>query len=170
MQGLQLSMELCYPETGVKQAALTPVDGTRPFANRLTETADSVALAKELALRQMVLRSRKRKVVAPINGQQPTSDRSAAAARSALEELAVNFISDAISRPPPAKRIKITPSASALAAWGKRLEAHIEKSRVIMAEIQGAQFKAEKDRLFAVLREHNRYVVRQQMLARGYLE
>ena len=158
MQESQLPMETSYPETGGNQAALTPVDGTCPHANGPMESADSVAIAKEVALRQMVLRSRKRRVAETANGQQPTSDSSAAASRSALEELAVNFISDAISRPPPAKRIKITPSASALAAWGKRLEAHIEKSRVIMAEIQQTQPKAEKDRLWAVLREHNRYV------------
>ncbi|KAH9046844.1 hypothetical protein EDB84DRAFT_1264513 [Lactarius hengduanensis] len=118
----------------------------------------------------MVLRSRKRKVVTTADSQQPTSDPSAAAARSALEELAVNFISDAIFRPPPAKRVKITPSPSALATWGKRLETHIEKSKVIMAEIQGTQSKAEKDILWAVLREHNRCVIRQQMLAPAYFE
>ncbi|KAI9465307.1 hypothetical protein BJY52DRAFT_1246440, partial [Lactarius psammicola] len=140
-----------YPETGVKQAVLTPADGT-------TGSADSVAVAKELALRQMVLRSRKRKLVAAADIQQSMSDPSTAASRSALEELAVNFISDAISRPPPAKRVKITPSAPALAAWGKRLEGHIEKSKVIMAEIQVTQSKAEKDRLWAVLREHNRMI------------
>ncbi|KAH9174914.1 hypothetical protein EDB89DRAFT_1948551 [Lactarius sanguifluus] len=129
--------------TGAKLATFTQIDGTRPFANGPMESTDSVALAKELALRQMVLRSRKRKVVTTADSQQPMSDSSAAAARSALEELAVNFISDAISRPPPAKR---------------RLETHIEKSKVIMAEIQGTQSKAEKDRLWAVLREHNRMI------------
>jgi len=135
------------------------------------ESTDSDALAKEIALRQMVLQSRKRKVVAATDVQQPTLDVSAAAAsRSALEELAVNFISDAISRPPPAKRVKITPSASALAAWGKRLEEHIEKTKVVMAEIQKTQCKVEKDRLWAVLREHNRCVIRQQVLAPAYFE
>jgi hypothetical protein len=164
MQESQLSMEISYPETEGNQAALTPVDGTGSFANGSMDSADSVALAKELALRRMVLQSRKRKLAASSNGQQPASEASAAASRSALEELAVNFIADAISRPPPTKRLKITPSASALAAWGKRLEAHIEKSRLIMAEIQQTQCKAEKDRLWAVLREHNRYVVRQPVL------
>ncbi|KAH9006125.1 hypothetical protein EDB86DRAFT_2871813 [Lactarius hatsudake] len=158
MQESQLPMEISDPETGAKQAAFTQVDGTRPFANGPMESTDSVALAKELALRQMVLRSRKRKVVTTADSQRPTSDASAAAAKSALEELAVNFISDAISRPPPAKRVKITPSPSALATWGKRLETHIEKSKVIMAEIQGTQSKAEKDILWAVLREHNRMI------------
>jgi len=170
MQESQLPMETSYQEMGVKQAALTPADGTRPFANGPMESADSMAVAKEFALRQMVLRSRKRKVVAAADSQQPTSDSLAAASRSALEELAVNFISDAISRPPPAKRVKITPSASALAAWGKRLEGHIEKSKVIMAEIQQTQSKTEKDTLWAVLREHNRCVIRQQMLAPAYFE
>lgn len=162
VQESQLPAQTSYSDTGVKQATSTPVDGTRPFAKGPMESTDSVA--KELALRQMVLRSRKRKV------QQPTSDISAAASRSALEELAVNFISDAISRPPPAKRVKITPSPSALAAWGKRLEAHINKSKVIMSEIQLTQSKAEKDRLWVVLREHNRCVIRQQMLASAYFE
>ncbi|KAH9067593.1 hypothetical protein EDB87DRAFT_1584134 [Lactarius vividus] len=157
MQESQHPMEISDPETGAK-AAFTQVDGTGPFANGSMESTDSVALAKELALRQMVLRSRKRKVVTTADRQQPTSDPSAAAARSALEELAVNFISDAISRPPPAKRVKITPSPSALTTWGKRLETHIEKSKVIMAEIQRTQSKAEKDRLWAVLREHNRMI------------
>jgi hypothetical protein len=160
MQESQLPVETSYPETGGKQDALAQVD-----ADEHMEPADSVALAKEVALRQMVLQSRKRKLAAGADGQQPTSDSSATASRRALEELAVNFIADAISRPPPAKRIKITPSASALAAWGKRLETHIEKSRIIMAEIQQTQCKAEKDRLWAVLREHNRYVVRQPMSA-----
>jgi hypothetical protein len=164
MQESQLLVETSYPETGGKQDALATVD-----ADEHMESVDSVALAKEVALRQMVLQSRKRKVAASIDGQQPTSDSSAAASRRALEELAVNFISDAISRPPPAKRIKITPSAPALAAWGKRLETHIEKSRIIMAEIQQTQCKAEKDRLWAVLREHNRYVVRRPMLAPALL-
>ncbi|KAI9441677.1 hypothetical protein H4582DRAFT_1934198 [Lactarius indigo] len=151
-----LPMEISCPETGAKQVTFTQVDGTRPFADESMESTDSVALAKELALRQMVLRSRKRKLVTTADSQQPTPDSSAAASRMALEELAVNFISDAISRPPPAKRVKITPSPSALATWGKRLETHIEKSKVIMAEIQGTQSKAEKDRLWAILREHNR--------------
>lgn len=158
MQESQLPMETSYSETGVEQAVLTAADGIRPFANGPMKSTGSVALAKEFALRQMVLHSRKRKVVATGDTQQPTSDPSAAASRSALEELAVNFISDAISRPPPAKRVKITPSASALADWGKRLEVHIEKSKVIMAEIQGTQSKAERDRLWAVLREHNRMI------------
>lgn len=153
MQESQLPVETSYPETGGKQDALAQVD-----ADEHMEPADSVALAKEVALRQMVLQSRKRKLAAGADGQQPTSDSSATASRRALEELAVNFIADAISRPPPAKRIKITPSASALAAWGKRLETHIEKSRIIMAEIQQTQCKAEKDRLWAVLREHNRMI------------
>ena len=169
MQESQLLMEISYPETDGNQAALTPVDGTGSFANGSMDSADSVALAKELALRRMVLQSRKRKLAASSNGQQPASGSSAAASKSALEELAVNFIADAISRPPPAKRLKITPSASALAAWGKRLEAHIEKSRLIMAEIQQTHCKAEKDRLWAVLREHNRYVVQAtSVVAAGY--
>ena len=159
MQEPQLPVETSYTETRGKQAALAQVE-----ADEQMESVDSVALAKEVALRRMVLQSRKRKVAASADGQQPTSDSSATSSKRALEELAVNFISDAISRP-PAKRVKITPSASALAAWGRRLEAHIEKSRIIMAEIQQTQCKAEKDKLWAVLREHNRYVVRQPMLA-----
>ncbi|KAH9050929.1 hypothetical protein EDB83DRAFT_2399221 [Lactarius deliciosus] len=144
MQESQFPMEISEPETGAKQAAFTQVDGTRPFST------DSVALAKELALRQMVLRSRKRKVVTTADSQQPTSDTSAAAARSALEELAVNFISDAIF-PPTTRQARQNHAIS-------RLETHIEKSKVIMAEIQGTQSKAEKDRLWAVLREHNRMI------------
>lgn len=158
MKESQLPVETSYPETGGKQAVLSQVD-----ADEHMESVDSMALAKEVALRQMVLQSRKRKVAASADGQQPTSDSSGTSSKRTLEELAVNFISDAISRP-PAKRVKITPSASALAAWGKRLEAHIDKSRIIMAEIEQTQCKAEKDQLWAVLREHNRYVVRQPML------
>lgn len=158
MKESQLPVETFYPETGGKQAVLSQVD-----ADEHMESVDSMALAKEVALRQMVLQSRKRKVAASADGQQPTSDSSGTSSKRTLEELAVNFISDAISRP-PAKRVKITPSASALAAWGKRLEAHIDKSRIIMAEIEQTQCKAEKDQLWAVLREHNRYVVRQPML------
>ncbi len=137
-------------------------DGTPLGANDLmdTDTTDAAALAKEQALRQMVLQSRKRKLLEPSIKQPTPAAPSTATSANALQDLAVNFIADAISRSRPAKIVKITPSVSAMAAWGKRLEQHVESSRAIMSKIHLTQSKAERNRLMAVLREKNRCVSR----------
>jgi hypothetical protein len=130
------------------------VGGTPLGADDRMETTDDVALAKEQALREMVLRSRKRKLLVPSSTKQPPpATTSSTTSRNALEDLATNFIADAIARPRPAKIVKITPSPSAMAAWGKRLEQHVESSKAIMAKIQLTRSKAERNRLLAVLRE-----------------
>jgi hypothetical protein len=136
-------------------------DGTPLGADDFMDTTDAAALAKEQALRQMVLQSRKRKLLEPSSIKQPTpAASSTATSANALQDLAVNFIADAISRSRPAKIVKITPSVSAMAAWGKRLEQHVESSRAIMSKIHLTQSKAERNRLMAVLREKNRCVSR----------
>jgi hypothetical protein len=137
------------------------VYGTPLGADDFMETTDAVALAKEQVLREMVLQSRKRKLLEPSSTKQPTSAvTSTTASRNALEDLAANFIADAIARPRPAKIVRITPSPSAMAAWGKRLEQHVESSKAIMAKIQLTRTKAERNRLLAVLREKDRCVSR----------
>ncbi|KAH9956492.1 hypothetical protein BC827DRAFT_749813 [Russula dissimulans] len=123
------------------------------------ETTDAMAIAKEQTLREMVLDSRKRKLLqASRNQQLPSTTSSTATSGNALEDLAASFIADAIARPPPAKRVKITPSPSVMAAWGERLERHIASSKAIMMKIQSSQLKSEKDRLLAILREKNRLI------------
>jgi hypothetical protein len=147
-------------ETEVRECEFEKADGTPLGAEDFMDTTDAVALAKEQALRQMVLQSRKRKLLEPSSIRQPTPAASATTTSgSTLHDLAVNFIADAIARPPPAKIVKITPSAAAMAAWGKRLEQHVESSKAIMAKIQLTQSKAERDRLMIVLREKDRCVV-----------
>jgi hypothetical protein len=146
-------------ETEVQGIEIEKADGT-PLADDM-DTTNAAALAKEQALRQMVLQSRKRKLLEPSSSKQPTpTTSSTATSGNALQDLAVNFIADAIARPRPAKIVKITPSAPAMAAWGKRLEQHVESSRAIMSRIQSAQSKEERNRLMAALREKNRCVSR----------
>ena len=140
--------------TEVKGVQFEKIDGTPLGADDFMDTTDSMALAKEQALRKMVLQSRKRKLLEPSGTKQPTSaPTSTATSRNALEDLAVNFIADAIAHPRPAKIVKITPSAAAMAAWGKRLEQHVESSKAIMAKIQLARSRAERNRLLEILRE-----------------
>ena len=151
VQASNLAVKTIHVGTEVKGEK---VDGTPLGADDFMDTTDSTALAKEQALREMVLQSRKRKLLEPSGTKHPTSaPTSTATSRSALEDLAVNFIADAIARPRPAKIVKITPSAAAMAAWGKRLEQHVESSKAIMAKIQSTRSKAERNRLLAVLRE-----------------
>jgi hypothetical protein len=146
------------------------VDRARSLTPDLMEIVDDGSLAKEAALRNMVLQSRKRKATpAPVIQQPTPSTKSTATPKNALEELAVNFIVDAIARPPPAKRMKITPSTSALAEWSKTLEEHIKTSKLIMMQIQAAETQVEKIRLQTLLQEKNRCVVRQQKLVSAYL-
>ncbi|KAI0302387.1 hypothetical protein B0F90DRAFT_1917073 [Multifurca ochricompacta] len=151
MQANQSAMDTSHSGPDVEQ---TRFNEASPITDNSMETVDAVALAKELALRQMVLQSRKRKVAETPSSQQPTLDTS----RNSLKELAVDFIADAITRPPPAKRARFTPSASTLAAWGERLERHIRKSKFIMAKMQATRSKLERDRLLVHLREHNRLI------------
>jgi len=152
-------------ETKDRGIEFEKADGTPLGADDFMDTMDTAALAKEQALRQMVLQSRKRKLIEPSSIKQPTpAASSTATSRNALQDLAVNFIADAIARPPPAKIVKITPSASAMAAWGIRLEQHVESSKAIMTKIQLSRSKEERNRLMGVLRQENRCVSRQHML------
>lgn len=171
MQASNLAVQTFHVGTEVQGIEFEKVDGTPLGADDYMETTDAVALAKEQALREMVLQSRKRKLVEPSNTKQPTSaTTSTATSGSALEDLASNFIADAISRSRPAKIVRITPSSSAMAAWGKRLEEHVESYKAIMAKIQLTRSKAERNRLLAVLREKDRCVSRQHMLDSAYFE
>jgi len=155
-QGPHLAAETPHWETEVKCDESEEVNGAPPCTDDdLTETTDAMAIAKEQTLREMVLESRKRKMFQASCNQQLTST---ATSGNALEDLAASFIADAIARPPPAKRVKITPSPSVMAAWGERLERHIASSKAIMMKIQSSQLKSEKDRLLAILREKNRCV------------
>ena len=158
MQASNLAAETSHMETEVKGIEFEKVDGTPLGADDFMDT-DTAALAKEHALREMVLQSRKRKLLESSSTKQPTpAATSTVTSGSALQDLAANFIADAIARPPPAKIVKITPSASVMAAWGKRLEQHVESSKAIMAKIQLTRSKAERDRLMAILREKDRCV------------
>ena len=150
-----------HMETKVQGTEFEKAERTPLGADDFMDTTGAAALAKEQALRQMVLQSRKRKLLEPSSIKQPTpAVTSTTTSGNSLQDLAVSFIADAIARPPPAKIVKITPSASAMAAWGKRLEQHVESSKAIMAEIQLTRSKAERDRLMTVLREKNRCVSR----------
>jgi hypothetical protein len=161
MQQSNLTAVSSHMETEVQGIEIEKADGTPLGADDFMDTSDAAALAKEETLRRMVLQSRKRKLLEPSSIKQPTpATSSTTTSGSALQDLAVNFIADAIARPRPAKIVKITPSATAMAAWGKRLEQHVESSRAIMAKIQSTQSKVERNRLMAVLREKNRCVSR----------
>jgi hypothetical protein len=134
----------------------------RPLTPDLMEIVDDGPLAKEAALRQLVLQSRKRKVASAPVSQQPTpGTASTTTSKNALEEIAVNFIVDAITRPPPAKRMKITPP---LAEWSEILEEHIQTTKRIMAQMKTARSEAEKEKFRNLLREKDRCVIRQQKL------
>jgi hypothetical protein len=156
--------EMSRLETEVKRTEFENVDGLLP-TQAVTDSMDAGALAKEQTLRELVLQSRKRKLVQAGSNQQPTSTTAPTATSGhPLEQLAVNFIADAISRPPAAKRVKVTPSPTAMIAWGKRLEQHIESSKGIMAKIHSAPTRMEKNRLMEILREKDRCVSRWHML------
>ncbi|KAI0251173.1 hypothetical protein BJV78DRAFT_1213202, partial [Lactifluus subvellereus] len=148
LQASQSTTQISHPGTNDKQSEFDMVDGARPLTPDLMDTTeDDGALAKEAILRQLVLQSRKRKVASPPASQQPAPGMtSTATSKNTLEELAVNFIVDAIARPPPAKP---------LAEWGKLLEEHIKMSKLIMSQ-------AEKDKLRALLQEKNRLVDEQK--------
>ena len=161
VQAPNLAAESSHMETEVRGFEFEKADGTLLGTDYLMETTDAAALAKERALRQMVLQSRKRKLVEPSSIKQFTpAASSTATSGNALQDLAVSFIADAIARPPPAKIVKITPPASAMAAWGERLEQHVKSSKAIMVKIQSTRSKVERDRLMAVLREKDRCVSR----------
>lgn len=148
-------------EMEVQGIEFEEVDGTPLGADDLMDTTDGAALAKEQALREMVLRSRKRKLLDPSSDKYHTpATTSTTTSGKALQDLATHFIADAIARPPPAKIVKITPSVSAMAEYGKRLEQHVKSSKAIMAKMQLTRSKAEKDRLMAILREKDRCVSR----------
>jgi len=149
-------------ETEVQGIEFEKAEGTPLGADDFMDSTDASALAKEQALRQMVLQSRKRKLLEPSSIKQPTPAATSTATSTSgnsLQDLAVNFIADAIARP-PAKIVKVTPPASAMTAWRERLEQHVESSKAIMAKIQLSRSKVEKNRLMVVLREKNRCVFR----------
>jgi len=126
MQASNFAAESSHMGTEVQGIEFEKAEGTPLDAGDFMDT-DGAALAKEQALRQMVLRSRKRKL-----GERSSitpAATSTATSGNSLQDLAVSFIADAISRPPPAKMVKIMPSASAMAAYGKRLEQHVEWSK-----------------------------------------
>lgn len=158
MQASNVAAEPSHRKTEVRAIEFEKADETPLGADDFMDTTDAAALAKERDLRQMVLQSRKRKLLEPSSIDRPTPTASSTAtSRNALQDLAVNFIADAIARP-PAKIVKITPSASAMAAWRIRLEQHVETSKAIMTKIQLSRSKEERNGLMAVLREKDRCV------------
>jgi hypothetical protein len=159
METSSLAAEISRLETEAESTGFEKIYGTLSETDSLMDTSGSETLAKEQMLREMVLQSRKRKLLQPSSNKQPTSTTSSAATSgNALEQLAVNFIVDAIARPPPAKRVKITPSPSAMAAWRTRLEQHIKSSKVLMAKLQSTQSKTERTKFMTILREKDRCV------------
>ena len=157
METSSLAAEISRLETEAEPTEFGRIYETFPQTDSLMDIADSETLAKEQILREMVLQSRKRKFLQAPSNNQPTSAPSATS-ENALEQLAVNFIADAIARPPPPKRVKITPSPSAMAAWRTRLEQHIKSSKRLMANLQSAQSKTERTKLMTILREKDRCV------------
>jgi len=171
METSSLAAEISRLETEVEPTEFEKIYGTHPQTDSLMDISDSGTLAKEQMLREMVLQSRKRKLLQASSNQQPTSATTpTATSGNALEQLAVNFIADAIARPPPPKRVKITPSPSAMAAWRTRLEQHIKSSKALMAKIQSTQSKKERTKLMTILREKDRCVSGQHILDFAYLK
>ena len=159
METSSLAAEISRLETEAEPTEFGRIYETFPQTDSLMDIADSETLAKEQILREMVLQSRKRKFLqAPSDNQPASTTAPTATSENALEQLAVNFIADAIARPPPPKRVKITPSPSAMAAWRTRLEQHIKSSKRLMAKIQSAQSKTERTKLMMILREKDRCV------------
>jgi hypothetical protein len=80
---------------------------------------------------------------------------------ASLDDLAESFINDAIQTvkaSPPLQK----PSPSAikieLAAKQKKLEQHISETKMLMAKLNAASTKAEKDNILVILRERSRFV------------
>ena len=157
----RLASEISHPGTEVERTEFEKSYEPLPQTDSLMDTVDTGALAKEQSLREMVLQSRKRKLHQAPNSQQSTSATAlTGTSGSALDQLAANFIADAIARPPPAKRVKITPSQLAMAVWRSRLEQHIQSSKAIMEKIDSTESKTERNTLMAILRENERCVSR----------
>lgn len=164
METSSLAAEISCLETEAEPTEFGRIFESFPQTDSLMDIADSETLAKEQILREMVLQSRKRKFLQALSNNQPTSTTApTATSENALEQLAVNFIADAIARPPPPKRVKITPSPSAMAAWRTRLEQHIKSSKRLMAKIQSAQSKTERTKLMTILREKDRLLENEKM-------
>ncbi|KAI0261245.1 hypothetical protein BC834DRAFT_972843 [Gloeopeniophorella convolvens] len=156
LPGPRIGSEATSPATTIESQSI--------LVHPMQQTADS-ALAKEAALRRMVLQSKKRKVATPTDeGQKPCSASPSRTVKADLEVLAESFIADAINRPPPSKRRRLEPSAETRATWEFRLSAHIEKSKNLMAQVQSASSKEERARLFALFEEQNRCVILHQIL------
>jgi hypothetical protein len=171
METSSLAAEISYLETEVTPTEFEKVYGTLPQTDGLTDVSDSATLAKEQMLRELVLQSRKRKLLQASSNQQSTSATApSAASGNALEQLAENFIADAIARPPPPKRVKITPPPAAMAAWRTRLEHHVKSSKALMAKIQSARSKTERTRLMTILREKDRCVSGRHILDFAYFK
>jgi hypothetical protein len=155
----QPAVEISHLGAEIKRTEFENVDGTPSHMDEQMDTTGDTSLAKEQALREMVLQSRKRRLLeASSNWQRTPATTLTATSGNALEELAVNFIADAIARPRPLKRVKMTPSPSAMAAWGKLLEQHVQSSKAIMAKIQLTQSRSERNTLMTILREKDRCV------------
>jgi len=157
----RLASEISHSGTEVERTEFEKDYEPHPQTDSLMDTMDTGALAKEQSLREMVLQSRKRKLLQAPNSQQSTSATAlTGTSGSALDQLAANFIADAIARPPPAKRVKITPSQLSMAVWRSRLEQHIQSSKAIMEKIDSSESKTERNTLMAILRENERCVSR----------
>jgi hypothetical protein len=89
----------------------------------------------------------------------PTSQSESACAlqSTSLNEVAVNFITEAIesvkSETKPSSTVKLE-----LAARQKRLEQHISETKTLMGKLAQAKSKQEKDAIMAILREMSRCV------------
>jgi hypothetical protein len=85
---------------------------------------------------------------------------TATAKHASLDDLTVSFINDAIQtvEVPPLLQ-KASPSAmKILAAKQKRLERHINESKMLMAKLNVVSTKAEKENILSILRERTRFV------------
>lgn len=126
-------------------------------------------LSMEENLRRLVLQSRKAKTkaispVGPATTLQlpnatpmsaPDFARSVPSSLVSSDDLAVSFINEAIQSAPVATPASIKIE---LAAKQKRLEQHINESKMLMAKLNTASSKAEKDNILGMLRERSRCV------------
>jgi hypothetical protein len=171
MEASCLTAEMDSPYgTEIERTEFENIYAPFPPMDSLLKKMDAGAVAKEQALREMVLQSRKRKLLQPTNQQLTTATTPTPTSGISLEQHAVNFIADAIARPPPAKRVKITPSPSAMAVWRSRLEQHITSYKAMMARIQSTQSRTERNRLMEIIREKERCVSRWHILDLPYFK
>lgn len=159
-----------------------------PKPSATTASESSLELGKEASLRRMVLLSKRKRrpepqpdvvsdpnallepvtqgnfgpssAIATSTNFSTVVNLTAAATPAALRDLADSFINDAIHsiRPPPPKRFKKMPEKSDLAARQRELEIHIEETKKLMARLQTAKTRQEKDVILISLRERNRLI------------